>query len=164
MPARRFACRGLRWPLKQITRISASRPSPIWSFLMRSGGTLCAPLGCPLCAYSRADRTSMSLAPRSLRVNASLTAMVGTDAGPAAPPAPLGLNGHIVVPGLLDDAVVELGAALASRERLFDSDGGDGRGAGCAARAPRAKWPHCGAGAARRRCRRALRTGRCTPS
>src|SRR5674476_658305 len=107
MPARRFACRGLRRPLKQITRISASRPSPIWSFLMRSGGTLCAPLGCPLCAYSRADRTSMSLAPRSLRVNASLTAMVGTDAGPAAPPAPLGLNGHIVVPGLLDDAVVE---------------------------------------------------------
>src|SRR5665647_2832306 len=110
MPARRFACRGLRWPLRQITSSSSFRPSPVLSCLMRSGGTLCA--------YSRADRTSMSLAPRLLRVSASLTAMVGTDAGPAAPPAPFRLNGHIVVPGLLDDAVVEHFERAAGENRV----------------------------------------------
>src|SRR5450759_3914386 len=118
MPARRFACRGLRWPLRQITSSSSFRPSPVLSCWIRSGGTLRAPLGCALCAYSRADRTSMSLAPRLLRVSASLTAMVGTDAGPAAPPAPFRLNGHIVVPGLLDDAVVEHFERAAGEDRV----------------------------------------------
>src|SRR5665647_3240144 len=113
MPARRFAWCGLRWPLRQITSNSSSRPSPVSSCLMRSGGRLRAPLGCPLCANSRAERTSMSLAPRLLRVNASLTSMVGTDAGPAAP---FRLKGHIVVLRLLDDAVVE------HFERAVDED------------------------------------------
>src|SRR5450759_1867091 len=118
MPARRFACRGLRWPLRQITSSSSFRPSPVLSFLMRSGGTLRAPLGWPLCAYSRAERTSTSLAPRLLRVNASLTSMVGTDAGPAAPPAPFRLNGHIVVLRLLDDTVVEDFERAAGEDRV----------------------------------------------
>src|SRR5450756_1917814 len=116
MPARRFDWCGLRWPLRQITSSSSSRPSPVSSCLMRSGGTLRAPLGCPLCANSRAERTSMSLAPCLLRVNASLTSIVGRDAGPAAPPAPFRLKGHIVVLRLLDEAVVE------HFERAVDED------------------------------------------